>query len=70
MYGGCSVGIHGGYGVLILLCYYFGEQEQQLLKLKNEKLKIAMMKLKEASVQKVSFLHSHDILQCAYKRCP
>ena len=28
-------------------------QEQQILKLKNEKLKIAMMKLKEASVQKV-----------------
>ena len=28
-------------------------REQQILKLKNEKLKIAMMKLKEASVQKV-----------------
>ncbi len=28
-------------------------QEQQIQKLKNEKLKIAMMKLKEASVQKV-----------------
>ena len=29
-------------------------QEQQIQKLKNEKIKIAMMKLKEASVQKVS----------------
>lgn len=32
-------------------------QEQQIAKLKNEKLKIAMMKLKEASVQKVIFSH-------------
>lgn len=32
---------------------YYVLQEQQIQKLKNEKLKIAMIKLKEASVQKV-----------------
>ena len=36
----------------------FFPQEQQVQKLKNEKLRIAMMKLKEASVQKVLFINS------------
>ena len=44
----------------VCLCVLFlVVQEQQIQKLKNEKLKIAMMKLKEASVHKVR--HSQEV---------
>ena len=51
--------------VLNLVLYV---QEQQVTKLKNEKLKIAMLKLKEASVQKVCTSYCTlilDILLCS-----
>lgn len=44
--------------VLNLVLYL---QEQQATKLKNEKLKIAMLKLKEASVQKVGYIADLDV---------
>ena len=40
--------------VFLTTPFLLAVQEQQAMKLKNEKLKIAMMKLKEASVHKVS----------------
>ena len=50
------------------LHYHTPTQEQQVQKLKNEKLKIAMMKLKEASVQKVTY-HTQLNILCTHSPC-
>lgn len=51
-------------GRVLNLVFYL--QEQQATKLKNEKLKIAMLKLKEASVQKVGYIADFRCINCMY----